>query len=296
MIVEQEGCEILAQVPLDVVGEHAEEDVGSDAVRSSVVDGADLEVHRFEASEGAFDPGEVLVGADGASGVEALGLDIGADDVDAVELFFGGDLLVEAFEGEGVLGDLGVEVLGDLVSVDDLSDADADSVLAAEGPLGAPGGLSAMGSRSFSVASRSASRLRRRSAASRRIAADDEPFPGEVVAGDFGEVPLVEQGGADGFVGDEFPDGGGAQGGDPAQSPRRGARSSRMRAEVSMPRSPTRTRRARPKRSRSLSTWVATVFGSLVLPSKTSTAMGQPSGEHSSPKTIWSLSFLPSRL
>ena len=111
MIVEEEGCEILAQVPLDVVGEHAEE-VGTDAVRSSVVDGADLEVHRFEAAEGAFDPGEVFVGADGANGVEALGLDIGADDVDAVEFFFGGD--VEAFEGEGVLGDLGVEVLGDL--------------------------------------------------------------------------------------------------------------------------------------------------------------------------------------
>ena len=30
-----------------------------------------------------------------------------------------------------------------------------------------------------------------------RIAADDEPFPGEVVAGDFGEVPLVEQGSGD---------------------------------------------------------------------------------------------------
>ena len=50
-----------------------------------------------------------------------------------------------------------------------------------------------------------------------RIAADDEPFAGEVVALDFGEVPLVEQGGVHRFVGDEFPDGGGAQGGDPAQ-------------------------------------------------------------------------------
>ena len=84
--------------------------------------------------------GEVLVGADGLGGVEALGLDVGADDVEAVELFFGGDLFAEPFEGEGVVGDVGLEVLGDLVAVDDLADADADVILSAEGAPFALGG------------------------------------------------------------------------------------------------------------------------------------------------------------
>ena len=42
----------------------------------------------------ALDAGEALVGADGVVGVEAFGLDVGADDVDAVELLFG--LVLEA--------------------------------------------------------------------------------------------------------------------------------------------------------------------------------------------------------
>ena len=69
-----------------------------------------------------------------------------------------------------------------------------------------------------------------------------------------------------------------------------------MRAAVSMPRSPTRTTRWRPKRERILSTWLATVRGSLVEPSKTSTATGQPVAVHNKPKTICRVPFLPSRL
>ena len=65
VVVEEEGCEVVSHVPLDVVGEHAEEDVGADAVGASVVDRSDLEVDGFEGAEGALDAGEVLVGADG---------------------------------------------------------------------------------------------------------------------------------------------------------------------------------------------------------------------------------------
>ena len=73
-------------------------------------------------------------------------------------------------------------------------------------------------------------------------------------------------------------------------------RSSRMRAPVSMPRSPTSTTRLRPKRPLILSTCAATVFGSLVEPEKTSTATGKPSAVHSNPNTICAVPFLPSRL
>ena len=80
------------------------------------------------------------------------------------------------------------------------------------------------------------------------------------------------------------------------RSPSTPSRSSRMRAAVSIPRSPTSTTCCKPNRSRIFATWLATVSGSAVEPSKTSTATGQPSAVHSSPKTICSVPFLPSRL
>ena len=68
-----------------------------------------------------------------------------------------------------------------------------------------------------------------------------------------------------------------------------------MRAAVHIPRSPTSTTRWRPKRVRILSTCAATVWGSLVEPSKTSTATGHPVAVQSRPKTICSVPFLPFR-
>src|SRR6185503_12302441 len=59
-----------------------------------------------------------------------------------------------------------------------------------------------------------------------------------------------------------------------------GRTSSRMRALVSMPRSPTKHTRASPNRVLSLAIWAARVFGSAVLPSNTSMAIGIPAGEH----------------
>ena len=45
----------LAHMPLDGVGEHAEEDVGADSITQAVMDGADLEVDGLHRSKGAFD-------------------------------------------------------------------------------------------------------------------------------------------------------------------------------------------------------------------------------------------------
>ena len=67
------------------------------------------------------------------------------------------------------------------------------------------------------------------------------------------------------------------------QSSSAGLRSSRMRALVSIPRSPTIATWARANRSFSLATWELTVVGSPVLPLNTSTATGMPSLEVSSP-------------
>jgi len=67
------------------------------------------------------------------------------------------------------------------------------------------------------------------------------------------------------------------------QSSPAGLSSSPIRALVIMPRSPTSTTRDKPKRCLSLSTWLASVIGSAVLPANTSTPTGQPSAAHSRP-------------
>ena len=48
-------------MPLDVLGEHAQEDVRTDARLGSVVDGTDFEAARLHAAEDALEAGEALV-------------------------------------------------------------------------------------------------------------------------------------------------------------------------------------------------------------------------------------------
>src|SRR5690242_10822123 len=62
VIVEEDGGEAMAHVPFDIVGEHAEEDVGTDAVAEAVVDGTNLEIDGLDRAKGALDLAEALVG------------------------------------------------------------------------------------------------------------------------------------------------------------------------------------------------------------------------------------------
>ena len=57
---------------------------------------------------------------------QVFGLDVGTDDAEPVELLLVSDPGFVALEREGLVGDGGDEVLGDLVVVDDLADAHAD--------------------------------------------------------------------------------------------------------------------------------------------------------------------------
>ena len=70
------------------------------------------QVHRLEAAKRPLHLRQVLVGADRLRCVEPLRLDVGADDVDPVELFLGRDLLFVAVKREALVGDVGQEVLG----------------------------------------------------------------------------------------------------------------------------------------------------------------------------------------
>ncbi len=66
--VEQERRERLTHVPLDVIGEHAEKDVGTDPIGQVMVDEADLEVEGLVAAKRRLDVGQVFVGAHGLLG------------------------------------------------------------------------------------------------------------------------------------------------------------------------------------------------------------------------------------
>ena len=65
---------------------------------------------------------------------EDAGGDAGADHVDPVEGGLGGDLVLVAAPGEAGAGDLGDEVLGDLVLADDLADPIPDLVRVLQPP------------------------------------------------------------------------------------------------------------------------------------------------------------------
>lgn len=48
LVGEERLATCLAQVLLDVVGEHAPQDVGTHPILETAVDGADFQIHRFE--------------------------------------------------------------------------------------------------------------------------------------------------------------------------------------------------------------------------------------------------------
>lgn len=104
MIHEQERCQRLAQVPDDVVGQHAQEDMRAHAAGQAVVDRADLESDRLEGAEGAFHTGQALVGEHRRFGIERRGGQTDAQHVEAVERRLLGDRGLLAHEGQAVSG------------------------------------------------------------------------------------------------------------------------------------------------------------------------------------------------
>ena len=98
-------------MPGEVGGEHADQHVALDPVLQAVEDRAQVQVVGFDVPEVAFDVLEVLVGGHGAGGVESVGGDGGADDVDPVEPGLGVDLVLLALDGQAGVGDGDVKCL-----------------------------------------------------------------------------------------------------------------------------------------------------------------------------------------
>ena len=111
-----------------MAGEHAQEDMGAHPRHEPVVDRAKVQVDGLQATKGALDAGEVLVGADDTVGRQGFVLDAGTDDVKAVKPGFGGNAGGVAGKAEAVFGDGEVEQLGELVAVFDAADGARDLV------------------------------------------------------------------------------------------------------------------------------------------------------------------------
>ena len=61
-IVIEHRREALAHVPFDMIGEHAQADVGAHARSGPMEDRSDLQIDGLDAADGALDLGQALVG------------------------------------------------------------------------------------------------------------------------------------------------------------------------------------------------------------------------------------------
>src|SRR6201987_4038769 len=90
-LVEQHRGEAPAHVPLQIIGQHAEQDVRADPWRGPMKHRTQLEIDGLQRAEGVLDAAETFVGAHCRGGVGLRGWQIGADHIDAVERGLGGD-------------------------------------------------------------------------------------------------------------------------------------------------------------------------------------------------------------
>src|ERR1700675_4827904 len=87
-------------MPLQVVGQRAEEHVTSDSIIGLVIDGPDFELHGLETAEGFLDQAQLFVGGDYFARSHLLFGYLPTDNVTAVEEFFGHDLVLVKAPGE----------------------------------------------------------------------------------------------------------------------------------------------------------------------------------------------------
>lgn len=72
VIVKEQWCKRLAQMPLRVIGQHVEEDMRTDAIGEVVVDRPDFLIDAFVATEDPFDMREIFIGTYGLRALKHL--------------------------------------------------------------------------------------------------------------------------------------------------------------------------------------------------------------------------------
>src|SRR5271165_277375 len=93
VVLKQHRGEVSLHPPDDVVGQHAQEDMGADAMGPAMVDRADVEVAGFDVAEAALGGAEAFIGEDEGGFGEAVSGKRASDHIYAVEGGFGGDRL-----------------------------------------------------------------------------------------------------------------------------------------------------------------------------------------------------------
>src|SRR6476660_9284227 len=73
----------LAHVPLEIIGEHAQQHVGADPIGQAVVDRSDLKIDGLDGPKGAFGLAQALVDPHDITCSERCLLEIGADEIEA---------------------------------------------------------------------------------------------------------------------------------------------------------------------------------------------------------------------
>ena len=125
MILKQQRRQLPAQVPLDIIGEHAKQFV-------AVYRGFAVDIYRakikigFQATECAFDLAQALVGLDCLNRADGGRIQAGADHIDAIQAAFRVNARLASLLGKATLGDLDVEVLCHFPFSDLLLNASSD--------------------------------------------------------------------------------------------------------------------------------------------------------------------------
>src|SRR6478736_59693 len=217
MIVEQNGSQRLTHVPLEIIGEHAQQHVGTDPIGQAVVDRPDLKIDGLDGPERAFGLAQALIEPHDIAGGERCLVEIGADDIEAIEPALGLDGLGVAVEAERIVGDGQDEVLGHLMPIEHRTGGEADLVGAAQrfGLAGDSfGHLAQVGFGGGQQVQTFAGTL----GGEPGIAADHQTVIGKVRRGHLGKIAFVEQRELERALLQQRPDGRRTQCGDPVEA------------------------------------------------------------------------------
>src|SRR5262245_30981439 len=280
MIGEQERRHCYAHVVLDIVCQHAQEHMRFHARGEPVMDGAHLHIHTLQRPERPLNEREALVSRYSLHRPYRLRWKTGSHNVNTIEAGLGSDLVLEPPEGEPAVGDFERKVLLYLMLVDDRADCEPDrscfmlarllcnrssdtfelTLCGLQQRLPLP--CSLRGSAGLRQAMR-----RSPGKSGEVISARSRSSNSDICKGPWSSASAAICGALRQLI----------------QSRPAGFSSSAMRAEVTMPRSPTIATCDSLNRRLSLSTCSRIVSGSAVSPSNTSIATGVPSVAHSNP-------------
>ena len=116
VVFKQQGSKAAAQMPFNMIGQQAQEQMPPQVGRCPDMERSHLEV-RFQAAESPFDAGEVLVAGNDVVGRDVMLRQVGANDVDPVQLLFRFNLVKIALPSQAVVRHLDLEMFLNLLAV-----------------------------------------------------------------------------------------------------------------------------------------------------------------------------------